>query len=167
MLRRMHLNTIYRAFCTLSPSPDLSSLSPSLQPAAHRVVAAISCANEAAERAKSDESDDDERREAVQKTRYALSLYVDLASRDDPPVKLSPNASQILDEENDAMQSEDEMISKVTPHDPPEQRVSLADKKLEARNEVMRVFGEEVRKMKEATFVANRQRVWFGWRGWF
>lgn len=167
---RYGLSTFSRPFsrlvCTSVPPPSdltirISSLPTSLIPSAHRLLAAISDARDAAAEARAESSDDDERRDAVRKAKHALSLYVDLVARGDPPVRLSPNASQVLD---DGAHKNEQQGSTIRNEGKPK---SLVGNVLEPRNDVMRALGEEVHQMKDDVFLANRQRVWIAWHGWF
>lgn len=156
-----------RLLCTSVPPPQselttrISALPASLLPSARRLLTAISDARDAATGAHAEGSDDDERLEAVLKAKYALSLYVDLVAKGDPPIRLSPHASHVLDDDTYQNEQQGDIVKNDG------RAKSLVGNVLEPRNDVMRALGEEVHQMKDDVFLANRQRIWLGWHGWF
>ena len=129
------------------------SLCESIRLEARKVGNSIRCAREAAAYAALDYSDDVEREDARRKATHALRQYVALVAKGNPPihldeqgrVKLSENA--ITEGNEEGLKKEDEIAK-------PE-------------NDVMKILAEDVEALKHEIFMANKQRVWMAWRGWF
>ena len=128
------------------PYGHFDSLQPSLRGEARRVANIVHAARKATAVAAARGSDDEERKEALTLVKTSLELYVGLVSKGNPPVVLTQSGN--IPSRGDA--DEDSSTEDVP-----------------TENEITALLGPDVEAMKNDIFQSNKQRIWFGWRGWF
>lgn len=138
---------VSRSLSTKSSTP-VTALPPALQRAASETRTLLNTARDACVLAGTEGSDDVERAQARALTKIALERYVTLVARGSPPVQLSPMGGKIEGERDD-------------------EGGCNWKERVEDRNDVMKALGGDAHSLRVAIFESNRQRIWFGWRGWF